>query len=510
IDYKALPTNSGSANLLAQSSDPRTSNQWFVFEEFVPPEYRDQLTNPMKKRNALGFSIKPKQWKPATTLNGKPYTSGMPPRSPGYGTTDFDTILENTKGVTRRISAGDDTTESRNSNPPTTNQASVAAARPTVVPPVQTLPGPSIDLESRQTWPDTFVSRDSLADRSRLDLDFPDVGNSSVDVRPPSDTNQGPTLPSRETYTLEPPGHSGITSLMTTSEVIACLTNWGCSNITDMLDETSCSIYPVANGGFGDVYRGTLKSGTQVAVKTMRLRAVVCGNENQKSLKSAARELYTWSKCQHRNVQCLLGLVEFRGQIGMVSRWEVNGNLSDYIQQQPKADRILLSTQLAEGLSYLHGAGVVHGDLKALNVLVSEEGIPLLSDFGSATLQEYTLKFTTTSTKNALSYRWASPELLEGRAICSAAADVYALGMTILETITGRIPWHGKTDTAVACAVMIMKVHPERPQDHIPEGSRHGNILWSLLQSCWAYEPDDRPSATQVKERVSTCGSYHE
>ncbi|KAG9073683.1 hypothetical protein FS749_014793, partial [Ceratobasidium sp. UAMH 11750] len=211
IDYKALPTNSGSANLLAQSSDPRTSNQWFVFEEFVPPEYRAELTNPMKKRNALGFSIKPKQWKPATTLNGKPYTSTTPPRSPGYGTTDFDLMLKNTKGVTRRISAGDETTESRNSNP---SSVSVAAARPIEVPPVQTFPGSSIDLESRQTWPDTLVSRPSLADQSRLDLDFPDIGNSSVDVRQQNDTNRGSTLPSRETSTFEPPEHSGITSLM--------------------------------------------------------------------------------------------------------------------------------------------------------------------------------------------------------------------------------------------------------------------------------------------------------
>ncbi|KAG8684494.1 hypothetical protein FRC08_013662 [Ceratobasidium sp. 394] len=247
----------------------------------------------MKKRNALGFSIKPKQWKPATTLTGKPYTGRTPPSSPGYGTTDFGTMLENTKGVTRRISVGDDTTESWNSNPPSTNEASAAAARPIAVPPVQILPGSSIDLESRQTWPDTLVSRPSLADQPRLDLDFPDVGNSSADVRQQNDTNRGPTLPSRETSTLEPPGHSGINSLMTTSEVIACLTNWGCSNITDMFDETSCSIYPIANGGFGDVYRGTLKSGMHIAVKTMRLRAVVCGNENQKSLKVGASILYS-------------------------------------------------------------------------------------------------------------------------------------------------------------------------------------------------------------------------
>ncbi|KAG9074717.1 hypothetical protein FS749_013690, partial [Ceratobasidium sp. UAMH 11750] len=63
----------------------------------------------------------------------------MPPRSPGYGTADFDTMLKNTKGVTRRISAGDDTTESWNPVPFGTNGAGVAASTPTSVPPIQTL-----------------------------------------------------------------------------------------------------------------------------------------------------------------------------------------------------------------------------------------------------------------------------------------------------------------------------------------------------------------------------------
>ncbi|QRV95888.1 hypothetical protein RhiJN_23906 [Ceratobasidium sp. AG-Ba] len=137
IDFKALPSHSNSINMFTQSSDPRTSNQWFVFEEFVPREYRDQLTNPKKKRNALGFSVKPKQWKPATTLNGKPYTSGMAPHSPGFATTDFDTMLKNSRGVTRKISAGEDNTDSWHSNPPGIN-GDLTISTPTYAPPIQT------------------------------------------------------------------------------------------------------------------------------------------------------------------------------------------------------------------------------------------------------------------------------------------------------------------------------------------------------------------------------------
>ncbi|KAG9086221.1 hypothetical protein FRC06_003217, partial [Ceratobasidium sp. 370] len=232
-----------------------------------------------------------------------------------------------------------------------------------------------------------------------------------------------------------------ITSVMSISEVILNLSNRGCEDITDQLDETSCSKHPIFKGGFGDIYKAKLKSGTEVAIKTMRLF--------------------------------------------------VNSNSQD--------QKFLKSTQIAEGLSYLHQEGIVHGDLKALNVLVTTEGVPLIVDFGNATLRECTLQFTATSTKNAISLRWAAPEVLEGKATYTVPADVYALGMTILETITGCTPWYGLTEPAVMYAVASKRC-PERPAEHIPEDSWHGNILWSLLNSCWAYEPGDRPKASGVKD----------
>ncbi|KAG8702872.1 hypothetical protein FRC09_004484 [Ceratobasidium sp. 395] len=108
-----------------------------------------------------------------------------------------------------------------------------------------------------------------------------------------------------------------------------------------MLNKESCSQYSICNGGFGDVFLGKLKGGSQVAIKTMRY-SVGSESENRKSLKHAALELYTWSKCRHPNVHPLLGLVEFRNQIGMVSTWEVNGNLSEHIRLRPTVDRCLL------------------------------------------------------------------------------------------------------------------------------------------------------------------------
>ncbi|KAF8606452.1 kinase-like protein [Ceratobasidium sp. AG-I] len=291
-----------------------------------------------------------------------------------------------------------------------------------------------------------------------------------------------------------------IGSSMSTTEVIACLGDHGCQNITDRIDLNSCSDYPIQNGGFGDVYLGKLLDGTEVAIKTMRI--LINTDEAQKPLKNAARELYTWSRCQHPNVVELIGLVEFHNQIGMVSRWMPNGNLSSYLKKYPEVDRCQMSTEICKGLEYLHAKRIIHGDLKGPNVLISDNGRPMLTDFGNAILQESSLQFTATATKYALSARWAAPELMED-VVCSFEADVYALGMTILETITGDVPFFGFTEHKVHRALSRGDL-PLRPESFIPSNSKDANSLWTLLTTCWARNPKNRPSAGHVWNTMYT------
>ncbi|QRV92265.1 Vegetative incompatibility protein HET-E-1 [Ceratobasidium sp. AG-Ba] len=292
----------------------------------------------------------------------------------------------------------------------------------------------------------------------------------------------------------------GTTSIMNLADVVSSLRLRGCPDMTNQLDSTTGSEYPILSGGFGDIYRCKLRNGTEVAVKTIRLHGGL-SHQDDKHLKHVTQELYTWSKCNHTNVQPLLGLAIFRGQIGMVAEWELNGSVPEYLERHPGVDRCIMSIQITEGLSYLHASGIVHGDLKGSNVLVSIDGIPRLADFGNAKLQEYTLKFTKTSTKEIMSSRWAAPELFEG-GLCTFESDIYALGMTILELITGTVPWSGKTERYIMFAITIRKEHPERPELYIPTYSEHGDMLWSLLRWCWEYDPEQRPNAEQVKTKI--------
>ncbi|KAF8603021.1 kinase-like protein [Ceratobasidium sp. AG-I] len=214
-----------------------------------------------------------------------------------------------------------------------------------------------------------------------------------------------------------------------------------------------------------------------------------------------ARELYTWSKFHHENVLELLGVANFQDRIAMVSPWMDNGALPNYIAQRRNVDRYLICLQITNGLTYLHDMGTVHGDIKGFNILVSKDGTAKIADFGNTLLNEYTLQFTDTTSSSGLSTRWTAPELLEGRTPRSFEADVYALGMTILEVITGLPPYHDKSDSAVMYAVGIKRAHPPRP-DTIPATTQRGNALWALLLRCWAYEPEARLKAREVLDAM--------
>ncbi|KAG8707920.1 hypothetical protein FRC11_006977 [Ceratobasidium sp. 423] len=154
---------------------------------------------------------------------------------------------------------------------------------------------------------------------------------------------------------------------------------------------------------------------------------------------------------------------------------------------------------LAGIVEYLHGKGIVHGDIKADNILLSDSGDIQLIDFGSAILNNYlTLRFTHTSSELTYSLHWTAPEILdETSKTHTTESDVYALGMQIL---TGRLPYDGKTPVVVLKNVLL-KSPPDRPTFDGALPNQHAkDTLWSLLLRCWEHDPNLRPTAMKVKQ----------
>ncbi|CAE6480721.1 unnamed protein product [Rhizoctonia solani] len=249
---------------------------------------------------------------------------------------------------------------------------------------------------------------------------------------------------------------------------------------------------------------------THVAIKALRISLDTDTiTQKTKHLKHAARELHTWGKCTHPNVLQLHGLAVFRGRIGMISPWMEKGNLPRYLEQTPDVDRCNLCIQICDGLSYMHQIGIIHGDLKGANVLISDDGAPVLTDFGNSLYSEQSMKYTETTSSNPLTIRWSAAELITGLGERSEASDVYALAMVCgnvplkLEVLAGTLPYDGRREHTIMYLVVIKQEPPERPRS-IPTGRVDGDKLWNLLLSCWSSEPKSRPIAQEVKAIMRT------
>ncbi|KAF8598371.1 WD40 repeat-like protein [Ceratobasidium sp. AG-I] len=197
---------------------------------------------------------------------------------------------------------------------------------------------------------------------------------------------------------------------MSAHEMFFSLLEHGCSDLSSYIDPDEYSSAPIAGGGFGDIWAGKMQGGMKVAIKCLRLHAVSA--DSRQSMKRAARELYVWSKAKHPNVQELSGVIMFQGHLGMVSPWMENGNLQYYLQKSPDVDRYQLCIQISKGVSYLHSIGMVHGDIKVPNILVSSEGVAKLSDFDHSILMDSTLGFSSTTNVGGGTLRWMVSILL--------------------------------------------------------------------------------------------------
>ncbi|KDQ58175.1 hypothetical protein JAAARDRAFT_259582 [Jaapia argillacea MUCL 33604] len=161
------------------------------------------------------------------------------------------------------------------------------------------------------------------------------------------------------------------------------------------------------------------------------------------------------------------------------------------------AGLLKMAIKLTRGVAHLHALGVVHGNIRASNVLVDDLRVLKLVDMGFSLL--YTGEDFTPRTS---CLPWTAPELLpdhqHGIVVGpTAESDVYGLGMTILEMYTRQPPFFGFTDGRPLNFPVKLKRQPSL----IGRLTRPGNMprgVWYILQACWNMDPSQRPTAHQV------------
>lgn len=253
-------------------------------------------------------------------------------------------------------------------------------------------------------------------------------------------------------------------------------------------------------GTYGDVYQGTLQPNQQeVAVKVVR-----CGDKSARpALEGVLREVYVWSKLRHENIIELLGITTaFDNTISIVSPLMSRGNAFDYVQNLDVDPRPLI-LGIANGLYYLHmheQGPVVHGDIKGLNVLISEDGHALLTDFGFSHLSQASFSLAAKQRPGG-TLNWMPPEYLEADEYeMTTAGDVWAFGMTALELLTRKRPFHHLNTNGAIMYHIFFKAR-ERPSPDV-SCSFLTDKWWNLCLSCWVRDPNRRPSMSSVVKNI--------
>ncbi|KAF8517273.1 kinase-like protein, partial [Hysterangium stoloniferum] len=154
---------------------------------------------------------------------------------------------------------------------------------------------------------------------------------------------------------------------------------------------------------------------------------------------------------------------------------------------------------ISSALIFLHGHTplIVHGDIRASNILVSDEGVPCLTDFGlSRLVGDITMTGLTTSSNVGGSLHWMAPELLRN-VTPNNKSDVWAFGMTILEMVTGKPPYFETTNDPAVILNITGGTIPSRPE--LSAALFLSDHLWDLCRQCWRLDPQERPLIQQIE-----------
>ncbi|KAI9022654.1 kinase-like domain-containing protein [Hyaloraphidium curvatum] len=248
----------------------------------------------------------------------------------------------------------------------------------------------------------------------------------------------------------------------------------------------------LGEGGFGIVYVGKLRGTTTVAVKTIK------GELDDRTMARFAKEVATWEGLVQRNVLPLMG---FCIEPPMMIMDLAEANLRKYLKERNWDQKLGLRFMLevATGMAYLHACGVLHGDLKSVNVLI-DGGRAVIADFG---LSRVRLEVCRTSTTEAVGGVRGTPAYIAPEVLTTGhlrpPADVYSFAMLGSEVVSrGRHPFdHMINVHAIMYQAAVEKARPKRPDDDVPDA------LWALIERCWKHEPADRPTFLVVEQELA-------
>ncbi|XP_005993485.1 proto-oncogene serine/threonine-protein kinase mos [Latimeria chalumnae] len=263
----------------------------------------------------------------------------------------------------------------------------------------------------------------------------------------------------------------------------------------------------LGSGGFGSVYKGTYYG------KTVAVKKVKKSTKNKlASRQSFWAELNTAHLSHHNIVRVVAATAcvpepENQDNLGTIIM-EYAGNTTLHHRIYSSAEPLGLQTCLKfsidvlQGLVFLHSHGVVHLDLKPANVLITEQEVCKIGDFGCS---QKLPKGTDLAPRGAQvyhlggTYTHRAPELLKGGE-ATRKADIYSFAITLWQMITREQPFSGDRQ-CVLYAVVAYNLRPTFTAAFSTVAG--GQELRGLLDECWNSDPSERPSAKQLLTNLS-------
>jgi Tol biopolymer transport system component len=255
---------------------------------------------------------------------------------------------------------------------------------------------------------------------------------------------------------------------------------------------------PLGAGGMGEVYRARdTRLGREVAIKILASRHEVTRERRERFLQEARSA----SALNHPNIVVLHDVGSEDGNDFLVMELvrgktleQLHGNRGLAVREAVK-----YAIPIADALACAHTAGILHRDLKPSNIMVTDDGVPKILDFGLAKLTEPNpiSEDSATRTVQAASpiseegkiagtAAYMSPEQAEGKKL-DARSDIFSFGTVLYEMLTGRRAFHG--DSTASTLASVLRQDPPPPSEVCPEVPRD---LERIIQRCMRKDPNRR------------------
>ncbi len=255
-------------------------------------------------------------------------------------------------------------------------------------------------------------------------------------------------------------------------------------------------ISKIGSGGMSDVYKAKChKLNRFVAIKVLKPEYA----SDQGFVSKFRMEAQSAACLSHPNIVGIYDVGEENGTYYIVMELIDGITLKKYIERKKKLEireSIEVAMQVARGLEAAHREHIVHRDIKPQNIMITREGKVKVTDFGIARAASS----QTISSNTMGSVHYISPEQARG-GYCDERSDIYSLGITLYEMLTGRVPFEGDSTVAVALQHIQGEMVPPREYEPLIPVS-----LEKIILKCTQKKPERRyATATELIEDLKKC-----